>query len=224
MEEFEARKEFETASTDILMDQPKVVLKKFYLRLDDIIAKAIDDSGISLACNNGCSYCCYYKVEAKPVEIFEIVRFVKQKFQAEKIQKILMQAKKNVAEAKTLSYEQHLTTNQKCPFLFSGSCSIYEVRPTKCRNFHATEVQQCKESYENPTDLSIPNSYNELLHLRANSATMGFEQAIAVGGYDSTTYDLNSALLEAFQNPKLSKRYSKGKRAFIKATKVEGVE
>lgn len=226
MEEYEveAKKEFEAASADIEKSQPKEALMRFYPHLDSIIAKAIDDSGTPIACKKGCSYCCYYKVEAKPVEIFAIVQFVKRKFKAEQIQEILGQAKKNVEEAKKLSYEQHLATNQKCPFLVADGCSIYEVRPAKCRNFHATEVELCKESYEKPTDLSIPNSYNELLHMRANGATIGFEKAIEAGGFDGTTYDLNSAVLEAFQNPKLSKRYSKGKRAFIKATKVEATE
>lgn len=226
MEEFEVetKKEFEIASTDIKKNQPGAALKKFYPRLDNIIAKAIDESNNSIACKKGCSYCCYYKVEAKPVEIFEIVRFVKQKFKTDRIQEVLEQAKKNVEEAKKLSYEQHLATNQKCPFLYADGCSIYEVRPTKCRNFHAREVELCKESYENPTDLSIPSSYNELLYLRANGATTGFEHAIEAGGYDGTTYDLNGAVLETFQNPKLPKRYSKGKRAFIKAKKVEAAE
>ena len=223
MEEFEleARKEYEEASSDLKKSQPKDVLRRFYPRLDSIIAKSIDESATPLACKKGCSYCCYYKVEAKPVEIFEIVRFAKSKFQPLEIHEILKQAKENVEEAKELSYEQHMATNQKCPFLIGSSCSVYEVRPAKCRNFHATEVNLCKESYDRPTDLSIPNSYNELLYIRATGATTGFEQAIDDAGFDGTTYDLNSAVLEAFQTPKLSKRYAKGKRGFIRATKIE---
>ena len=139
MEEFEleARKEYEEASSDLKKSQPKDVLRRFYPRLDSIIAKSIDESATPLACKKGCSYCCYYKVEAKPVEIFEIVRFAKSKFQPLEIHEILKQAKENVEEAKELSYEQHMATNQKFPFLIGSSCSVYEVRPAKCRNFHA---------------------------------------------------------------------------------------
>jgi Fe-S-cluster containining protein len=223
MEDFEVEtmKEYIAVFTSLKKNQPKEVLKRFYQRHDHLIAKVIDYSGTPIACKKSCFYCCYYKVEAKPVEIFLIVEFVKQTFETEIIGGILEQAKRNVEEAAKLSYVQHLTTNQKCPFLVSEGCSIYEVRPMKCRNFHATEVELCIKSYENPTDLSIPNSYNELLHLITNTSTKGFEQALETAGFDSITYDLNSAVIEAFQNKKLSKRFNKGKRAFIKAVKVK---
>jgi len=222
--EVETKKESTAASADLKQNKPQDALMRYYPRLDQVIAKAIDESKVPIACGKGCSYCCYYKVEAKPVEIFEIVEFIQRKFSPDETQAALNQATKNVQDVKGLSYEEHLATNQKCPFLVDGGCSIYEVRPSKCRNFHSTEVELCKESYEKPTDLSIPNSYNELLHMRANGATVGFENAIIARGFDGATYDLNSAVIEAFENPKLSKRYNKRKRAFLKAKQIEAPE
>ncbi len=222
MEEFEieGKKEFNTSSNELVSALPTEIIGNFYKRLDAIINAALSESNCGIACEKGCSYCCYYKVVAKPVEIFKIVKFVKHKFNSEQIDAIIKQTSINTEEAKSLTSEQHLSTNQRCPFLIDDSCSIYEVRPSKCRNHHAVEAELCKKSFEEPTNLSIPNSCIESLYLRANGASHGFEQAVEKKGFDSNEYDLNSAFMEAFQNSSLLKRYRKGKRAFIHATRV----
>jgi Fe-S-cluster containining protein len=96
-------------------------------------------------------------------------------------------------------------------------CSIYSVRPSKCRNFHAKDVDGCKTSYEEPHNLSLPNSFIPEVFVAANGTTDGFEQAIHEAGMDSRTYDLNSAFLEAMENTKAAKRFKSGKKTFISA-------
>ncbi len=113
MEEIEmkAKKEFDISSSELSKSSPMKSLDNFYQRLDEIIAKTLNESQNGIACGKGCIYCCYYKVEAKPVEIFKIVQFVKKRFKPEQIQAALKQANKNVIEAKPLTYKEHLATN-----------------------------------------------------------------------------------------------------------------
>ena len=130
-------------------------LKKSHLRYNNIIAKTIESSPIKPVCASGCAYCCYYKVEVRAPEVFLIKEHLQNNFEAKAIQSILDEAEKNAHLIRSITPEQHLRTNIKCPFLKENSCSIYPVRPFKCRNFHATELSGCEQSFNDPSNLNI---------------------------------------------------------------------
>lgn len=216
-----AQSEFESASQVLGKLPPKEALVGFYRRLDAAVAKAIEESSVKPACRAGCSFCCYYKVEARAVEVLAIRDYVLDKFKPELIRAIVEQANRNVAEAKTLTHTEHLATNQRCPFLVDDKCAVYPVRPSKCRNFHAADMEGCQESYEQPTNLSLPSSYIPEVFYAANGITQGFEGATEHARLDWRVYDLNSAFIEALENPSASKRLKSGKRVFLKAAVVQ---
>lgn len=216
-----AKAEFDMATTDLAKTPPLESLLHFYSRHDQRIFDAKAASLVKPACRAECSYCCYYKVEAKAIEVFAIAEHVKKQFTEQKIQNALEQAKRNIKEAEKLSYKEHMATNQQCPFLVENSCSIYPVRPSKCRNFHASDVARCKESYEKPTDLTIPNSYVTNIFIVSQGGSDAFEKAIELSGFDHRTYDMNSAFIEAIENPKCFKRFKNRKKAFMQAKVVQ---
>lgn len=215
-----AEAEFVTAKADLQRSPATQAVIKFYARQDAAIRAATAAAPAAPACKADCAYCCYYKVEARAAEVLAIKNFVVSRFQPERLRAAIEQAERNVAEAKGLSHSEHLAVNQRCPFLMENRCSVYEVRPSKCRSFHAADVEGCKASYEEPTNLTIPNSYIEEIFNAANGAAEGFYAAVEASGIDSTVYDLNSAFLEAMQNAAVPKRLNSGKRAFLKATVV----
>lgn len=215
-----AEVEYRTAKTELARKPLHEAQIAFYKRLDSVIHVAHAASSERIACTAGCSYCCYYKVEARAPEVLAIQQFIETQFTPAQKARVLRQAALNVAEVKNLSHGQHLTVNQACPLLEDGRCSGYSVRPSKCRNFHAKDVEGCKQSFDEPTNLSIPNSFIEAVALAANGTLTGFEQAQEGSGLDPRVYDLNSALLDAFANPKASKRMRSGKRTFLNATVV----
>ena len=180
-----AQQEFDTATTELRKRSTHESLIGFYRRHDAVVASAMETSSVKPACRAGCSYCCYYKVEARAIEILAIQQYVLTKFKPELIRSIVEQANQNVAEAKKLTHVEHLATNQRCPFLVENQCVIYPVRPSKCRNFHASDMQGCKDSYEQPTNLEIPNSYITEIFEAANGTTQGFEQATDEAGLDA---------------------------------------
>lgn len=196
--------------------EPDKALITFYARHDQVVSAVLSHSDENIACKPGCSYCCYFKVEIKPLEIIEIVEYVKKSFSAEKIEAAVKQAKDNIAELKHLDYSQQVATNQICPFLINENCSIYNVRPTKCRNAHATDVRLCQACYEQPADTSIPSSHHKSLHLAVSGLTRGFESALEEKKYDTDSYDINEAFVAAYENPKFKKRYLKGKKTLIR--------
>jgi len=215
-----ARREYEEAKGSLAKEAPSQALVRFYSRHDGAIAEAIARAPVKPACRSGCSYCCYYKVEATAVEVLAIRQFVVSRFAPELIKRAIVQASRNAEEARDLTHAQHLATNQACPFLVNDACSVYPVRPAKCRSFHASEVEVCRKSYENPNDLELPNSYVPEVFVAANGTADAFGHAVTEAGFDGRTYDFNSAFLEAMQNASAQKRMNTRKRVFLKAKVV----
>lgn len=216
-----ARAEFGRAATDLAKASPLESLICFYSRHDKCIADAIAASPTKPACRSECWYCCYYKVEARAIEVFAIAEYVKKQFTEQELKRALEQAKKNIKEVEGLSYKQHMATNQQCPFLVENRCSVYPVRPSKCRNFHASNSARCKESYEKPNDLTIPNSYVTDVFIASQGGSEAFEKAVELSGFDHRMYDMNSAFIEAIENPKCFKRFKDRKKAFLSAKVVQ---
>jgi Fe-S-cluster containining protein len=213
--------EYQTALADLSRNRTKnIALIKSYARYEKIIAVAIAESTLKPACKAGCAYCCYYKVEVKAHEVFAIKDHMQKIFSAAQIEQVLGEAEINARLIATLTQEEHVATNIKCPFLRDNTCSVYSVRPFKCRNFHSTNAHSCEQSYADPSNLAITSGFIEPVALLGNAQSQGFEGAVKNVGLDTTTYDLNTALIEAFTAPAALKRFNKGKKSFLNALTV----
>jgi len=195
-------------------------LQKSYERYDNLIAKAIDESPTKPACRAGCAFCCHYKVEVRAHEMLLIKDYISKTFSAEKISAVLAEAEANAAIIQTLTPEQHLTTNLKCALLQDNQCSIYPVRPFRCRNFHSTDANACEQSHGDPSNMEIATGMIEDVAMFADAHTQGFEAAAGQTGRDARIYDFTTALLEVFNEPNAAKRYKVGKKTFQTAIEV----
>lgn len=209
-----ARQSFDTSYAELMDITPHEALKNFHTRHDQLIEEVSDASAQSKACIKGCAYCCHFKVIADAAEILAMVDFVKSNLHEKLQTKIMQYAKRNVEEAKNLSHEQQATINQRCPLLIDNACVVYPVRSIKCRNFHAVNDSGCKASFESPEDLSIINDSIPDLYIAATGSGDGFMAALHTQGYDDRIYDMNSAYIEAFNDPSCKRRYDARKRAF----------
>lgn len=72
------------------------------------------------ACRNGCSHCCNMAVSVTVMEAREISRAIGVEYV-------------NVKQPMKLEDSQDLFRGDPCPFLKSGRCSVYAVRPLACR-------------------------------------------------------------------------------------------
>jgi Fe-S-cluster containining protein len=196
-------------------------LKKSYERYDNLIAKAIDESPVKPACKAGCAFCCHYKVEVRAHEMLLIKDYVSKTFTAERIAAMLAEAETNAAIIRTLTPEQHLTTNIKCALLQDNQCSIYPVRPFRCRNFHSTDAAACEQSHNDPGNMEIATGMIEDVAMFADAHTQGFEAATEQTGRDARVYDFTTALLEVFEETNAPKRYKVGKKMFQNAIEVK---
>ena len=168
-------------------------------RHDGRIAAAPDIG--TLACCAGCTWCCYFTVDVRAVEVFGILGFVENTFAPDEKGRVYAEIRANSAVLSTLSEEQRVTRNMKCPFLSEGRCTIYAARPQSCRNYHATNVAGCRQSYEEPENLDIDPDFAPGVYQAGGAHVEAFSASMRDAGYDVKAYELNCALDAALADP-----------------------
>lgn len=183
-------------------------------RHDARIAAAPDVG--TLACRAGCSWCCYFSVDVRAVEVFRILEFVERELPDEERARIFAEARTNSAALRDLDEMDRMQRNVKCPFLGEGRCTIYAARPQMCRNYHATNVLGCQRSYEQPDNLDIDPDFAPYVYQAGGAHVDAFAKAMQAAGYDTNVYELSAALEAARADPDARKRFESKQRPFKK--------
>jgi Fe-S-cluster containining protein len=181
-------------------------------RHDARIAAAPDVG--TLACRAGCNWCCHFTVDVRAVEVFSILDFVERSFTAEEKTRVYAEVRANAASLKDLDESARMTRNVKCPFLSAGRCTIYSVRPQTCRNYHATNVAGCQQSYEDPENSDIDPDFAPGVYQAGGAHVEAFSTAMREAGYDVSAYELNCALEAALAEPGARERFESRQQPF----------
>lgn len=186
------------------------------LRHDSRIASAPDVA--TLACCAGCTWCCYFTVDVRAVEVFRILDFVERSFTSAEKARVYDEVRANSAALRNLDENARMTRNVKCPFLNEGRCTIYAARPQSCRNYHATNVAGCQRSYENPGNLDIDPDFAPWVYQAGGAHVEAFSSAMQEAGYDVSAYELNCALQAALSEPAARERFESRLQPFTGLT------
>ena len=184
------------------------------LRHDARIASAPDLN--TLACRAGCTWCCHFSVDVRAVEVFSILDFVERSLPSDEKARIYSEVRANSAALKGMDDMERMRRNVKCPFLSAGRCSIYEARPQTCRNYHATDVAGCQQSFEDPDNLEIDPEFAPMVYQAGGAHVDAFTRALREAGYDTNVYEMNSALDTALSEPDARKRFEQKRQPFKK--------
>jgi Fe-S-cluster containining protein len=168
----------------------------------------------ALACRAGCTWCCYFTVDVRAVEVFSILRFVEQSFTPEERVRVHAEVRANSAALQGVGESERVTRNLKCPFLSEGRCTVYPVRPQTCRNYHATNAAGCRQSYEEPENLEIDPEFAPGVYAAGSAHVEAFSAAMGGAGYDVNAYELNGALEAALSDPGARARFEAGLKPF----------
>jgi Fe-S-cluster containining protein len=181
-------------------------------RHDARIASAPDVG--TLACRAGCTWCCHFTVDVRAVEVFRILDFVARSFTPEEKARVFAEVHENSTTLRSLDESERMTRNVKCPFLGDGRCTIYAARPQSCRNYHATNVAGCQQSYEEPGNLDIDPDFAPWVYQAGAAHVEAFSTAMRDAGYDVSAYELNCALDAAISEPAARERFESRSRPF----------
>jgi hypothetical protein len=169
------------------------------LRLDALMA---DVSGAKPACSAGCAYCCSFRVEVRPDELFSLAAWIRIHFSPEETRSVIAKSqeyRRRVAELDPLA---HARTNLPCPLLGeNGCCRAYEARPESCREHHSLRVEACIDVYRNPEDLErqVPRNADQIGASQA--AREGICAAFNEANLDTGPVALGAALAKALTDP-----------------------
>ena len=179
----------------------------------DVRIAAAPDVG-TLACRAGCTWCCYFTVDVRAVEVFRILDFVEQSFTPEEKARVYAEVRANSAVLRKLSEGERVTRNVKCPFLNEGRCTVYEARPQSCRNYHATSVAGCRQSYEEPENLNIDPDFAPGVYQAGGAHVEAVSTAMRGAGYDANAYELNGAFDAALSEPDAREKFESRLKPF----------
>jgi len=104
----------------------------------------------SVACRAGCDHCCYQPVGLTPPEALAIHAHLQQTLASEALAAVAERLAQRARETRGLSSAQRFSPDQPCPFLSSGQCSIYEVRPLACRGMNSLDAEECQTRLHDP--------------------------------------------------------------------------
>ena len=182
-------------------------------RRHDARIAAAPDVG-TLACRAGCTWCCYFTVDVRAAEVFRILDFVEQSFTPEEKARVYAEVRANSVVLRKLGEGERVTRNVKCPFLNEGRCTAYAARPQSCRNYHATNVAGCRQSYEEPENLDIDPDFAPGVYQAGGAHVEAVSAAMREAGYDVDAYELNCALDAALSDPGARERFESGLKPF----------
>ena len=200
------------ASADIRDLGVSLALERSQQRHDARIAAAPDVG--TLACRAGCTWCCHFTVDVRAVEVFGILDFVAQSFTPEEKTRVYAEVRANGAALRKLGEGERVTRNLKCPFLSEARCTIYAARPQSCRNYHATNVAGCQQSYEQPENLDIDPDFAPGVYQAGGAHVEAVCSAMCAAGYDVNVYELNGALDAALSDAGARERFESRQKPF----------
>jgi len=163
------------------------VARRGHWEMDGVVSRAL--VGRPAACAAGCHYCCHVHVDATLAEVSAVARYVRENFDGAFVERLAAQ----VARVGELDHDARWTAKIPCALLGQdGRCTIYEVRPLRCRAFHSYSLDACREAFAGgEPDLET----SHVLDRSCDAAERGFDRALEDRGLSSAPVLLESALL-----------------------------
>lgn len=185
---------------------------------DALNEKEIAGRGVRLACREGCGICCSLRVDVFAHEVFLLARHIRAHFAEEEINALLVRLDAHADQVLRMTPAEHATTNVRCPMLEDGRCTVYAARPHACRRHHSQDLATCQHTYDHPTDLESPAAHDRELFRTLTEAMQQNIDAYAGLGFDTTIYELGTALRDALDDPASWERWRHREQAFFEAS------
>jgi Fe-S-cluster containining protein len=152
-----------------------------------------------LACRKGCATCCTLRVTATAPEVLIIGRYVR--WSADQLKALNIDLAERIAAAnektRGLDEQQRVALRLRCPYIHSGVCLIYQVRPLACRGHASYDVRACVEAAAGRSD-EVPYSAP---HMTVRGLVQNaMQSALRDAGLAFGLYELNQAVCLALQD------------------------
>lgn len=167
---------------------------------------------LRLGCDDGCSYCCNLRVTVFEQEAVAVYQYALTTFSGNEFADLTERLRRNTQRISQMTEEEHFSTNIPCAFLRDGRCTVYPVRPSACSAYHSADSSACKESYDNPEDLSHGKPEVGGIKMWYQGIEHVLTLANQAAGRSPTRTELNTAVFSLIDNKSNVRRWKKGKR------------
>lgn len=170
-------------------------------------------------CKRGCSYCCHQQVTVtapEAVAIAEVIRAAGS--DAVEGTRTLVAQRATAAKASG-SAEGYMQARLPCAFLDEdGTCLVYHVRPIMCRAYLSTNVDTCRDLYEQVEDQSKRAAMDMGALLTTTAVMHGMLKAATDERLDGRIYEMHSAVQRALEDPEAGPKWRNGDDPFAGCT------
>ena len=180
-------------------EQMMVALRWGMDELEQTYAKTSARVRATVACREGCDFCCHVPVDVQAHEVFFAADHILVHFSPAALTDVIARLAAHRARVAAFPQGTRETSRQPCVLLRGGSCSIYPGRPEACRSHHTSDATVCKAHLADPA-VNLSRVYIPALRARMFAVMLGLDEAIEAAGYDERSYDFGSALHEALTN------------------------
>ena len=182
-----------------------------------MIEKELGSHLESVACQEGCRFCCYHQIITSPPEALLIEDYLVNNFTEHDWKGLIFRVRKNLRLIEGKDTNEILKTRHllPCIFLRGNRCSIYPVRPMGCRAWSSNNVEQCRKGFESKDPLAGIGSY-----LHRQRLSVAIHTGILLGtqemGLESGFLDLVRAakIIVNGDRDTLGKKWLEGERVF----------
>jgi len=168
--------------------------------LNDSILALAERQNITVACKNGCHWCCHQAVYANSYELHFLSEKIKTNFTKDDLSELTDRTENKFAQTSQLTEKEILKFKSPCPLLKNGSCSSYSSRPMACRIYLSTKLESCLEFYNNPENEA---NYPALIDFPLRAGRMmneGFRLALKEFGVETAEFRLEEGLRIILKN------------------------
>jgi Fe-S-cluster containining protein len=207
------------AQIDAAVATAKATAEKFWA----LTQKAVERAG-PIACKSGCAWCCYQGVALIPVEAVAIARHIEASFTPEARAALDERLARTQEQAQGLSMHARARLMLACPFLVDGRCSIYAVRPFRCRGIHSRDADYCKWKLEHIDEAVLDTrrgtEADPLLQAPVqimDAGLTGLAVACQEAGLPAQGLELTSAMRVALATPDRDRKFATDANMFAPA-------
>jgi len=177
------------------------------------------------ACAAGCAWCCHQQVAVEPVEAIAIARHVDTTFTPAARAALKVRIDALAERSRGMGNLAWAQLRIPCAFLADdGRCTIYSVRPLRCRAVYSRDAGHCRSTVENPdlyfgrrAQRSGPGPYPVEPREIVDAALAGFAHAEDAFGLPWRTLTLIAAVRILLEQPDAAERYLAGEPVFASA-------
>ncbi|GAF04849.1 YkgJ family cysteine cluster protein [Saccharicrinis fermentans] len=160
-----------------------------------------------IACEKGCSWCCYQPVYMTTQEALLIYEYIIQTCNQQQLNDIRNKSEKKLKKTKGLAEAKKQNIIHPCAFLSDGACSIYSVRPMACRIYLSSSKDSCKRKYDNPGNKDIYPVLFDFLLKAGKYTNEGFVAFLKGNGRILEELTIEEFMVKLFKHPDFYKEW-----------------